>query len=111
MANNRLYLVNEDGTKRILLAKYYPSTGWYIFHNREQLDEWLESYNDDMSIYGPTDLHLEYETPAYPKIDQIINLIASLCNEATSFDEVDYELLETITKIKEVAKALMGGDA
>jgi hypothetical protein len=30
MANNRMYLVNDEG-KRIRLAKYYPSTGWFFY--------------------------------------------------------------------------------
>jgi hypothetical protein len=29
MANNRLYLKSNHTGERILIAKYYPSTGWY----------------------------------------------------------------------------------
>jgi len=29
MANNRMYLVHPGSGQRIMLAKYYPSTGWY----------------------------------------------------------------------------------
>ena len=30
MANNRMWLVHERTGAKVLLAKYYPSTGWYI---------------------------------------------------------------------------------
>jgi hypothetical protein len=30
MANNRMFLVNKRTGTRISLAKYYPSTGWYM---------------------------------------------------------------------------------
>lgn len=30
MANNRMFLVNREGTIKICLGKYYPSTGWFI---------------------------------------------------------------------------------
>jgi hypothetical protein len=60
MANNRLYLKTANGAKKILLAKYYPSTGWYMYHSQEKLDEFLESLGDG-SMWGPTDLKLEWE--------------------------------------------------
>lgn len=31
MANNRMYLTNKRTGSKVLLAKYYPSTGWYVF--------------------------------------------------------------------------------
>ena len=30
MANNRMFLVNPTTGARLMLAKYYPSTGWYV---------------------------------------------------------------------------------
>jgi hypothetical protein len=30
MANNRMFLVNTRTGGRVSLAKYYPSTGWFI---------------------------------------------------------------------------------
>lgn len=30
MANNRMFLVNESLGLKVLLGKYYPSTGWYV---------------------------------------------------------------------------------
>ena len=30
MANNRMYLVNENTGEKIFIAKYYSNTGWYI---------------------------------------------------------------------------------
>jgi len=40
MANNRRRLVNKVTGDGILLAKYYPSTGWYVKHSdlKERLD-------------------------------------------------------------------------
>lgn len=29
MANNRMYLVNEVTGQKVMLAKFYPSTGWF----------------------------------------------------------------------------------
>ena len=41
MANNGLWLKNIKTNEKVLLAKYYPSTGWYCFHEdiKEKLDE------------------------------------------------------------------------
>ena len=36
MANNRMFLVHPGGVK-ITLAKYYPSTGWYVPDGRIEL--------------------------------------------------------------------------
>lgn len=39
MANNRMYLKNTRTGKRIYLAKYYPSTGWYpVIDSKEDLE-------------------------------------------------------------------------
>ncbi len=62
MANNRLYLKDKKTGSRILLCEYYPNTGWYFFHDQEKLDDWLDkTVNDDCSMFGRTDLELEYE--------------------------------------------------
>ena len=43
MANNRMWLqVKDKPEKKVLLAKYYPSTGWYIFHTEKELNEWFK---------------------------------------------------------------------
>ena len=31
MANNRMFLVNRKTGAKIMLAKYYPSTGWFAY--------------------------------------------------------------------------------
>lgn len=62
MANNRMWLVNERLKRRVLLAKYYPSTGWYAFHHnlQEKLDNVFDG-DTEVSSIGPTDWVLEYE--------------------------------------------------
>src|SRR6056300_411441 len=44
MANNRLYLKCKRTGEQILLAKYYPSTGWYSPKDNliKQLNDMLE---------------------------------------------------------------------
>ena len=43
MANNRMYLVNTATGARIMLAKYYPSTGWFLWDNVDgRIDAELE---------------------------------------------------------------------
>jgi len=69
MANNRLYLKTLDGTKRILLAKYYPSTGWYMYHSEEELNEFFAGLGKE-TLFGSTDLVLEYETKDNQSIDE-----------------------------------------
>lgn len=61
MANNRMYLQIKNQPKKILLAKYYPSTGWYIFHTEKELNEWFVENFNEPSMYGRTDLKLIFE--------------------------------------------------
>lgn len=63
MANNRMWLVKKsEPDKRILLAKYYPSTGWYMFHDQEKLDDWFDQcLNQERTCFGSTDLQLVFE--------------------------------------------------
>jgi hypothetical protein len=42
MANNRMYLINTRTNDKILLAKYYPTTGWYFYHSQEEMDGWFD---------------------------------------------------------------------
>ena len=62
MSNNRMYLVNKKEDKRILLAKYYPSTGWYVF-DLEFVEAMDDLFGDcvDGSMWGETDWEIEYE--------------------------------------------------
>ncbi len=41
MANNRMFLVNNRTGQKVMLAKYYPSTGWYVQNEKikESLDD------------------------------------------------------------------------
>ena len=57
MANNRMYLVRGD--KKVLLAKYYPGSGWYVYDS-ERLTVWLYE-NSDYTLFGNTDFKLDFE--------------------------------------------------
>ena len=63
MANNRMWLnVKGHPEKRILLAKYYPSTGWYLFHtDKNQLNDWFDEHINDGSSWGKTNIELTFE--------------------------------------------------
>lgn len=69
MANNRMYLVDKDTGEKVLLAKYYPSSGWYIkrpvtlidaFFDKCR-DESIELNNDAFGLGGSTNFSLEFE--------------------------------------------------
>lgn len=76
MANNRMFLVHPSGV-RICLAKYYPSTGWYIpdgrlgvineaFDNIDFAGDLINPGNgertSDFGMWGDTSWRLEYES-------------------------------------------------
>jgi len=62
MANNRMWLqIKDQPEKKILLAKYYPSTGWYIFHTEKELNEWFEKNFNEPSQFGRFDLELVFQ--------------------------------------------------
>lgn len=50
MANNRMYLKNTRTGERFYLAKYYPSTGWYIVG--DNLDDRLNEFFDVQDFGG-----------------------------------------------------------
>lgn len=54
--------VKDCPEKKILLAKYYPSLGWYIFHTEKELNEWFVENFNEPSLFGRTDLELVFET-------------------------------------------------
>lgn len=61
MANNRMWLQIKNQSKKILLAKYYPSTGWYIYHTEKELNEWFDENFNEPSMFGRIDLELIFE--------------------------------------------------
>lgn len=64
MANNRLWLVNKRTGDRTLIAKYYPSTGWYVHHEiglSEEVAGLLDGEPPEPSMWGNAPLRLEYE--------------------------------------------------
>ncbi len=63
MANNRMWLVHTVTGKRNLLAKYYPSIGWYLVTDNED-KPWIErlfEQDGERSDFGNTRYHLEFE--------------------------------------------------
>lgn len=63
MANNRLYLKCKRTGEKVFLAKYYPSTGWYVSNDElvKNLDEMFERDRADLNFDGLSH-ELEYET-------------------------------------------------
>lgn len=63
MANNRMYLKNKRTGAQVLLAKYYPSTGWYVFHDdiRVRMDDLFDRNEAPASMWGDNDWTIEYE--------------------------------------------------
>ena len=61
MANNRMWLVHKVSGEKFLLAKYYPSTGWFCKHDETtaKLNEFFD-VNDLHSDIGD-EYRLEYE--------------------------------------------------
>lgn len=39
VANNRMFLVHPESGEKIYLAKYYPSTGWYVDTSIEAINK------------------------------------------------------------------------
>lgn len=63
MANNRMWLVNKRTNARMLIAKYYPSTGWHVFHNdiNSRLDKLFGENEPKPSRWGDNDWCIEYD--------------------------------------------------
>lgn len=43
MANNRMYLFNTRTKQSVYLAKYYPSTGWYLNCKGGEVEETMSN--------------------------------------------------------------------
>jgi len=84
MANNRMWLqIKDQPDKKILLAKYYPSTGWYIFHSQEELDNWFDENFNEPSQFGRTDLELVFQETDNKRSDagKIIDALHNILDE------------------------------
>lgn len=63
MANNRVFLKSKsDHNKQLTLFKYYPSTGWYLYATKEDINEWLDEYINDGSQWGNIDFEFIFES-------------------------------------------------
>ena len=64
MANNRMWLVEKNSGKRILLCKYYYH--WQLWPNEEEFNSWLSACSEEDEEYNPdigmTSFELEFET-------------------------------------------------
>lgn len=69
MANNRMYLVHKPTKTAILFAKYYPTTGWYQFHNQETYDSFFDRVRCAVTTFGDTDFQLRFETDEINKVE------------------------------------------
>lgn len=89
MANNRMWLQVKDSIEKILLAKYYPSTGWYIFHTEKELNEWLKKNFNEPSMFGRTDLELVFQETNDKKSDagMILEALDNALNEDQSGEQ------------------------
>lgn len=63
VSNNRMWLTNKLTGQQVLLAKYYPSTGWYVFHDdiAQRLDKLFDTDPTPPSMYGNTLWAIQYE--------------------------------------------------
>jgi hypothetical protein len=63
MANNRMWLKNKRTNAQILIAKYYPSTGWCPFHDdlRDKLEKLFDDNKSQPTVRGDNDWFIEYE--------------------------------------------------
>jgi hypothetical protein len=61
MANNRMYLVNKVTKEVIYLAKYYPSTGWYVSSTIDEINNEFDKREKTYDTYGD-EWELKYET-------------------------------------------------
>lgn len=66
MANNRMWLVNQETGKKALIAKYYPSTGWSLYD-----DDFLglsslfdAVYDETVGNQDTRQWRLEFEDPS-----------------------------------------------
>lgn len=69
MSNNKMWVVHHGTKQRMLLAKYYPSTGWYPTQGVEVLlGQFLEETadNDRNPMDGDTTFDVRYETSDDP---------------------------------------------
>ena len=72
MANNRMYLLHKPTGEKVMIAKYYPSTGWYMksypsepFTDVPHVNAFLDRVGKPCSLFGnPEEWALEFETGA-----------------------------------------------
>jgi len=63
MANNRMFMVCSLCKDKYVIAKYYPSTGYYAKHDtNETLDDFFEVHrHEDQSSQSIKNFSIEYE--------------------------------------------------
>jgi len=63
MANNRMWLTNKRTGAKVLLAKYYPSTGWYVFHDDlvAKLNALFDANDPAPTMWGDNDWTVKFE--------------------------------------------------
>ncbi len=66
MANNRMWLVHEATKTMVLLAKYYPSVGWFLHFDAENVNRFLAASEQSGSMFGDTPWRVRYESSDDP---------------------------------------------
>ena len=66
MANNRMWLKNKRTGAQVLIAKYYPSCGWGVFHGDlgDRIGTILSVNEPPPTRMGDNDWVIEYEETA-----------------------------------------------
>ena len=74
MANNRMYLVNNRLGVSVMIAKYYPSTGWSFGSAASKIDELNKagSSDPDRSFASACDWEIRYEDVADATSDRAL---------------------------------------
>ena len=57
MANNIMWLVNRRTGSRFALAKYYPSTGWYVIGTLKEINKAFDAEDFPASDGGNRPAH------------------------------------------------------
>lgn len=66
MANNRMYLKNTRTGQKVYLAKYYPSTGWYVVAEESLNDRLALAFDEaDFGYLGPEERAAKRAQPKF----------------------------------------------
>jgi len=61
MSNNVMWLVNDRTNERIPIAKYYPSTGWYLLDGHDEKLSAAFDGDSKRGAIGPVEWKIYYD--------------------------------------------------